>query len=131
MAFSPIVTRPLSEVISPSILPSTIMSLAKRTEPVISIPLERTLVGVAIEMTSSKRTGGCNGKDVLRCKKKVEIGHDVAQLLDPSAALVLVKKPSSTRCQCGPTATEKLRAIIFSRGEKFVVVVGSEIFITH
>jgi hypothetical protein len=28
-------------------------------------------------------------------------------------------------------ATEKLRASIFSRGEKFVVVVGGKIFITH
>lgn len=39
---------PLSDVISPSIFPSIIMSLEKRMEPTISIPVERTLVAFAM-----------------------------------------------------------------------------------
>ena len=69
LAFSPIVSRPLSELISPSILPSTIMSLVKRTEPVISIPLERTLVGVVIAQSPAKRDGRCKRKDGLLEKR--------------------------------------------------------------
>ncbi len=56
-AFSPMVILPLSEVISPSIFQSIIMSLEKRIEPMISIPVERTLVAFAIAQLRKQNYG--------------------------------------------------------------------------
>lgn len=52
------VTFPLSEVICPSTFPSMIMSFEKRMEPMISIPVERTLV--AFDIAVRKEADACS-----------------------------------------------------------------------
>jgi hypothetical protein len=57
------------------------MSWAKRTEPVISIPLERTLVGVAIGEIPPKRADRCNRKEGVSPKTGGRIGENESMMV--------------------------------------------------